>query len=147
MTRASDLIRYLEAEDCLPDAGNGILNIKNGSRLSGEIVDEIKQHKEMILAILERDRQAQAVGLNVAVYGELYWLSITPQASVYVERTGGAQGEWSMWKENDKAMYRNYDVKATGTFDEVLSRASNYIQFLRRKHHEEERASGRYSTA
>lgn len=133
MTQAADLIRQLEAEGCLADAGNGILNIRQGSRLSKETVEAVKQQKEAILTILEQDRQAQSAGLNVALYGEMYWLSVTPKAALYMERTGDTASEWSLWRENDKAMYQKHNVMATGNFDDVVKRAANYIQFLKRK--------------
>lgn len=136
--KAAELIRQIESEGCLVDAGNGILNIQQGSRLSADTVEEVKQEKEAIISLLENDQQAQAAGLNVALHGEMYWLSVSSWASLYMERTEGTDEEWTLWQENHRAMYRKHNVKAAGTFEEVLNQAANYIRFLKRKVHEDE---------
>lgn len=78
------------------------------------------------------DEQAQNIGLITGVYNEIYYCSISYVSTVYLECIDGS---WTAWRESyiPKSNKRtSYKVIATGSFELVIARLKNYLNYIKR---------------
>ncbi|MEB6231190.1 pathogenicity island protein [Mammaliicoccus sciuri] len=79
------------------------------------------------------DKQARKIGLIVGISEEIYFCTLSRVSTVYVEKIGD---HWLAWREtyvlNSKRI-SNYKILAQGSFELVMARTNNYIQFIKKK--------------
>ncbi|MCJ0913164.1 pathogenicity island protein [Mammaliicoccus sciuri] len=79
------------------------------------------------------DTQARKIGLIVGISEEIYFCTLSRVSTVYVEKIGD---HWLAWREtyilNSKRI-SNYKILAQGSFELVMARTNNYIQFIKKK--------------
>ncbi|MCJ0933553.1 pathogenicity island protein [Mammaliicoccus sciuri] len=79
------------------------------------------------------DKQARKIGLIVGISEEIYFCTLSRVSTVYVEKI---VDHWLAWREtyvlNSKRI-SNYKILAQGSFELVMSRTNNYIQFIKKK--------------
>lgn len=79
------------------------------------------------------DTQARNIGLIVGISEEIYFCTLSRVSTVYVEKIGD---HWLAWREtyilNSKKI-SNYKILAQGSFELVMARTNNYIQFIKKK--------------
>lgn len=79
------------------------------------------------------DTQARKIGLIVGISEEIYFCSLSRVSTIYVEKIGD---HWLAWREtyilNSKRI-SNYKILAQGSFELVMARTNNYIQFIKKK--------------
>lgn len=79
------------------------------------------------------DTQARKIGLIVGISEEIYFCTLSRVSTIYVEKIGD---HWLAWREtyilNSKRI-SNYKILAQGSFELVMARTNNYIQFIKKK--------------
>lgn len=79
------------------------------------------------------DKEAKNIGLITGIPEELYFCSISRASTVYVEFV---KGDWFAWRESyvsNKKQCSSYKPIARGSFELVMARTKNYLNYLRRK--------------
>lgn len=79
------------------------------------------------------DEQAKKIGLIVGVSNEIYFRSISHVSDVYVEFI---KGQWVAWRESfiPNTNHRtSYKLIAQGSFELVIARTKNYLNFIKKK--------------
>ncbi len=78
------------------------------------------------------DEQAQRIGLITGISNEIYYCSISYLSTVYLEYIDNT---WTAWRESyiPKLNKRtSYKVIASGSFELVLARLKNYLNYIKR---------------
>ncbi|WP_447557229.1 pathogenicity island protein [Staphylococcus haemolyticus] len=78
------------------------------------------------------DEQAKRIGLTVGISNEIYFLSISHVSDVYVEFI---KGQWVAWRESfiPNTNHRtSYKLIAQGSFELVIARTKNYLNFIKK---------------
>ncbi|WP_368917151.1 pathogenicity island protein [Staphylococcus haemolyticus] len=79
------------------------------------------------------DEQAKKIGLIIGVSNEIYFRSISHISDVYVEFI---KGQWVAWRESfiPNTNHRtSYKLIAQGSFELVIARTKNYLNFIKKK--------------
>lgn len=79
------------------------------------------------------DKQARKIGLIVGISEEIYFCSLSRVSTVYVEKIGD---HWVAWRENylsNNKRISNYKIIANGSFELVMARTKNYLQYIKKK--------------
>lgn len=132
-----DCISIIQSVDLLGGellADGNHIRIKKGEYIPDSITASIEHLKQEILAIFERDNQANQAGLMIAIPGEVYTVTLSNISSIYVERI---QGRWEAWRETHYPRQRqaiSSKIIATGnTFDFVLLKVKRYLDYIIKK--------------
>ncbi|MCG7834330.1 pathogenicity island protein [Staphylococcus epidermidis] len=78
------------------------------------------------------DEKAQSIGLITGISKEIYYCSISYVSTVYLEFINDS---WTAWRESyiPKSNKRtSYKVIATGSFELVIARLKNYLNYIKR---------------
>lgn len=79
------------------------------------------------------EKEAKKIGLIVGISEEIYFCSLSRVSTVYVEKIGD---QWVAWREtyilNSKRI-SNYKIIANGSFELVMARTKNYLQYIKKK--------------
>ncbi|CDQ20987.1 hypothetical protein [Halobacillus karajensis] len=125
---AGEIIRLVENEGCSLEAMNGRLKITQGERLDPSLVEWVKKNKAEIVAVLNRDKEAQGIGFLVGLYGSIYMQSLGKRSHVYLED----MSEWWELRRETYTETASYSkILAKGTFPDVLQRASSYFNYIK----------------
>ncbi len=79
------------------------------------------------------DKQARKIGLIVGISEEIYFCSLSRVSTVYVEKIGD---HWVAWRENYLSNHKrisNYKMIANGSFELVMARTKNYLNYIKKK--------------
>lgn len=78
------------------------------------------------------DEQAKRIGLITGVSNEIYFRSISRVSDVYVEFV---KGQWVAWRESfiPNTNHRtSYKLIAQGSFELVIARTKNYLNYIKK---------------
>lgn len=79
------------------------------------------------------DKEAKKIGLIVGISEEIYFCTLSRVSTVYVEKIGD---QWVACREtyilNSKRI-SNYKIIANGSFELVMARTKNYLQYIKKK--------------
>ncbi|MCU5681273.1 hypothetical protein OCF64_05330 [Bacillus wiedmannii] len=82
----------------------------------------------------KRDEKAKAAGYMVALSGTLYTLTLSNSSCVYIDYINGF---WTAWRESnwntDKQPSSVKIIAQAATFDYVLMKTKDYLDFIKRK--------------
>ncbi|RTX74384.1 pathogenicity island protein [Mammaliicoccus sciuri] len=79
------------------------------------------------------DNEAKNIGLIVGISDEIYFCTLSRVSTVYVEKIGD---HWVAWRENylsNNKRISNYKIIANGSFELVMARTKNYLQYINKK--------------
>lgn len=79
------------------------------------------------------DKEAKKIGLIVGISEEIYFCSLSRVSTVYVEKI---DDHWVAWLENYLSNHKrisNYKMIANGSFELVMARTKNYLQYIKKK--------------
>lgn len=128
---ADEIIRSAEKEGCALSVENGYL--KGSKQIPSRLMESLKANKQSIIEYLSRDSKARAAGFMVGVPGELYTLSVSRRADIFIEQINGVWTAYRSTYVSGKAKPIYSKTIATGeTMDYVLMKAKGYTQYIDR---------------
>ncbi|WP_147535652.1 hypothetical protein [Bacillus marasmi] len=128
------LMERVEAFGCELSLEGEQLRIKHGKRLSGLLKEQIKQNKQALIEILNRDQVARANHFLIGLRGTLYFKSVSKQSVVYIEQIND---KWRAWREtyqsNSERSVSHKVIFEDAIFNYVLLRSKGYFDYIDRK--------------
>lgn len=128
------LVEYLESIGHGVNAESGQLRIAQGSRLPPSLLESLREHKQIILDMLQHDSVMKDIGCMVGITGTLYFKSISFSSTAYMELSGG---EWLVYRQTDYSgqisTSRYKEIARGQNFDDVFNRFNNYLSYIESK--------------